>query len=118
MVIAAATATAMQVRENLVGAMDCLLALSNGTGSGRLTLECGVRAEGRGQSPKLTNRERGLAGVGGGAWERPTGEKEAKMRDGLGARLTENRVCSQVGRMEAVLTCWGVGKDQVVISEG
>lgn len=56
--------------------------------------------------------------MGGGAWERPTGEEEAKMRDGLGARLTENRVCSQVGRMEAVLTCWGVGKDQVVISEG
>lgn len=50
MVIAAATATAMQVRENLVGAMDCLLALSNGTGSGRLTLECGVRAEGRGET--------------------------------------------------------------------
>lgn len=77
MVIAAATATAMQVRENLVGAMDCLLALSNGTGSGRLTLECGVRAEGRGQSPKLTNRERGLAGVGGG---RGRGLRERKRR--------------------------------------
>lgn len=80
MVIAAATATAMQVRENLVGAMDCLLALSNGTGSGRLTLECGVRAEGRGQSPKLTNRERRLAGVGGGgvgeAYGRGRGENE------------------------------------------
>lgn len=77
MVIAAATATAMQVRENLVGAMDCLLALSNGTGSGRLTLECGVRAEGRGQSPKLTNRERGLAGVGG---RRGRGLQERKRR--------------------------------------